>query len=322
MTTTLTDHPLAALIPQMSDDEYAALQNDIEERGLIEPLLTYEDRILDGRHRYRACKALDIEPKTKVYRGDDPVGHVIALNVKRRHLSASQLAFVGSDAEAAFARQAKQRMSEAGKSSAPGKPASKGVATSPPVTGKAREQAAKVTGASPRYISDAKAIEAAAPDIAQEVRKGSLNIPQAKEKIQERKAVNALADAVKRYPFLKDVPGAKPKQIIDTADALDGYTGAEKKVRLESGRKWADMMRRRALDPAKASLSDAAERAVEEVIGALVTFNLLASRALMAWDEMIEDPTMPGEWQGAIALARKHLTELEEKTKSNLRRVK
>jgi hypothetical protein len=50
--------------------------------------------ILDGRNRYEACLEVGVEPRFDVYEGDDPLGHVMALNSFRRHLNdgARQLA--------------------------------------------------------------------------------------------------------------------------------------------------------------------------------------------------------------------------------------
>ena len=56
-------HELAALIPEMSADEFRGLCDDIRTNGLIEPIVLYEDRVLDGRHRYRACIETGIEPR-------------------------------------------------------------------------------------------------------------------------------------------------------------------------------------------------------------------------------------------------------------------
>jgi hypothetical protein len=44
----------------------------------------------------------------------------------------------------------------------------------------AAEQAAAIVGTNPRYVTDAKAIQQKAPDIADRVRSGELTIPQAK----------------------------------------------------------------------------------------------------------------------------------------------
>ena len=46
--------------------------------------------------------------------------------------------------------------------------------------GQARDHAAKATGASARYISDAKAIQKRAPELIDDVKSGALTIPEAK----------------------------------------------------------------------------------------------------------------------------------------------
>jgi ParB-like nuclease family protein len=86
-------HPLANLLPPMTDEEFNDLVADIKKNGLIEPITIYEDKILEGRHRYKACEKLGgmkyfSTPHT--YRGDDPLGYVMAKNVHRRHLTPKQ----------------------------------------------------------------------------------------------------------------------------------------------------------------------------------------------------------------------------------------
>ncbi|MEX2106550.1 MAG: ParB/RepB/Spo0J family partition protein [Solirubrobacterales bacterium] len=133
----------------MTDTEFAELKADIEANGLREPITMYEGKILDGRHRARACEELGIEVLTRDYSGDEPVVFVVSMNVHRRHLHAGQKAEIARRVLPQLREEAKRRQSEAGAKAAPGRPAPKGPDTGPEVSdGEAREQAGKLVGVS------------------------------------------------------------------------------------------------------------------------------------------------------------------------------
>ena len=83
-------HEAANLFPMMIGDDYTALRDDIKANGLLEPIVIYDGKILDGRNRYTACLDLGIEPRYEAFEGTDPVAYVISKNLHRRHLTKEQ----------------------------------------------------------------------------------------------------------------------------------------------------------------------------------------------------------------------------------------
>ena len=58
-------HPLADLFPMMSDEEFKALVQDIGEHGQVEPIIIYENKILDGRNQEQMEKDKANEKKVE-----------------------------------------------------------------------------------------------------------------------------------------------------------------------------------------------------------------------------------------------------------------
>lgn len=92
-------HPIAEIFPRMSDEEFAALKEDIDTHGLREPVWTWKGQIIDGRHRFQACQELGVKKcATREFEGEQSglVAFVLSLNLKRRHLNESQRAMVAA----------------------------------------------------------------------------------------------------------------------------------------------------------------------------------------------------------------------------------
>ena len=93
----LAAHEAADIFPLMDENDYQELKADIAANGLRQEIVIYQQRILDGRNRYRACIENGIEPRLREYDGDDPLGFVVSMNLHRRHLSASQRAMIAAE---------------------------------------------------------------------------------------------------------------------------------------------------------------------------------------------------------------------------------
>jgi hypothetical protein len=84
--------PLANIFPLMEGPAFDALVADISANGLREPLVMFEDMLLDGRNRWRACAVAhttitdkdikQFDPK----KDGDPLAWVISKNRNRHEL--------------------------------------------------------------------------------------------------------------------------------------------------------------------------------------------------------------------------------------------
>lgn len=83
------------LLPDLTEEEFAALKADIAARGVMVPVeLDETGAVLDGHHRVRACAELGITEYPRIIRPgmseDEKREHVLALNLDRRHLTREQ----------------------------------------------------------------------------------------------------------------------------------------------------------------------------------------------------------------------------------------
>lgn len=166
--TTMKYHEAANLFPLLEDQEFKALCDDIAANGLIEPIVTYEGMILDGRNRYRACLELDVDPATTEYDGDDPYQYVISKNLHRRHLNETQRAVVASKLANMPAHRPENKSANLR-------------------TFVSQPEAAKMLNVSERSIQAVKSVERDAPDLVPLMEAGRMSAHEAVKRVQEIK---------------------------------------------------------------------------------------------------------------------------------------
>ena len=186
-------HKYAELFPLLEGDEFDALVEDVRENGLLEPVFLYEKQIIDGRNRFRACEVAGVEPEFREYSGDDPLGFVVSMNLKRRHLSPSQLYMLATTLEEIYAKEAKERQRA---SEGRGK---KGTTISSDLLGEARTKAAQaVGGVWEAGVTKAKRVKELAPELAEEVWAGRMPIGQAYEIARSSEQESVRRDIAKK----------------------------------------------------------------------------------------------------------------------------
>jgi ParB-like chromosome segregation protein Spo0J len=85
-------HEYANLFPMLEGVAFDELVEDVRAKGVQEPIVMFEGKVLDGRNRYRAAIEADKPYPIVQYEGDDALGFVVSLNLKRRHLTETQRA--------------------------------------------------------------------------------------------------------------------------------------------------------------------------------------------------------------------------------------
>jgi len=158
-------HEIANMFPLMEGTEFNALVADIKKNGLLEPIWVYEDKILDGRNRYRACQTADIKPQFMKYTKDNPLQFVVSKNLYRRHLNESQRAVIA----AKVANMPKHLHK-----------------TDRPI-GLSQPEAAKMFNVSERTIRRVKSVGREAPELIPEIKSGNITAHQAIKKVKTKK---------------------------------------------------------------------------------------------------------------------------------------
>ena len=91
-------HPLSAIFPAMDDTAFSELRADIAAHGLHSPITMFEDKVLDGWHRYRACTDTGVVARYVQFDGsfEQAMPFAVSVNLQRRHLNTSQRAMIGA----------------------------------------------------------------------------------------------------------------------------------------------------------------------------------------------------------------------------------
>ena len=171
--------PLAPSSRNFPMPSFRDLADDIAANGLRNPVVLLQGKILDGRNRYLACELAGVKPRFVEFQGDDPIGWVISQNLVRRHLTASQKAVVALDLLPLLEKEAKQRQRRSNEYRGNGRSATNCADRNG--KGKAAETAARIVGASPRYVEMAKSIKQKAPELLDKIRLGELTVPLANQ---------------------------------------------------------------------------------------------------------------------------------------------
>lgn len=188
MTDTYQFHEVASIFPMMSEDEFEDLKRDIAQNGLKEPIWLYEDKIIDGRNRYNACRAVEVKPSFRKWEGGSSlVSFVVALNLNRRHLDASARAFVGYKIKPLYEKEAAER-----RRATQNNDAAKAIPDTEKVSasgdkGESRIKASKAAHTNQVYMGYIETLHRDAPDLYEAAESRSITLKDAMKELECRR---------------------------------------------------------------------------------------------------------------------------------------
>ena len=151
--TELTIHPeLQDLLPRLSDEVFAGLEESIVKDGCLSPLVVWNDILIDGHHRYEICRRHQIpfSVQTVVFKTlDEAKLWIWKHQENRRNLTDYQRGEIALKLKKSIAAKAKERQrasgGDRGNQYTGGKVAVPSMLTEPPET---REEISQIAGLS------------------------------------------------------------------------------------------------------------------------------------------------------------------------------
>lgn len=205
-------HPAALVFPELPEEEYRILRDDIQANGQLVPIVMLDGQILDGRHRARACVELGIKilcDEITDLDGVTPEQFVWSLNGNRRHIKPSARAAIFAELFGEQKEQAaKKRLATKSQPMAKLPQAEKGTA---------REAIAKLADVSPRTVQDVLTVAKSAPELLPEIKAGKVTASKAAKQVREKTTPKA-SKPTKPSTLASDEPATvDPESLVDAA---------------------------------------------------------------------------------------------------------
>ena len=193
------------IFPEMQIEDFERLKSDLQKNNFDskQPIYLYQNEIIDGWNRQKACLLLGINPVYKEFIGSDTdaINFVMRTN-KRRNLNSSQWACIASEADELIKIISEQVEKERRKKQAESqkkiektesifiekKPITELIPQQPKPKIETRKIIADTFNTNERYISDATKLKENKPEVFEQVKSGLKTLTEVKkeEKIQQR----------------------------------------------------------------------------------------------------------------------------------------
>lgn len=201
-------HPCAELFPMMTPEDSAQLRDDVEAHGFEQPIIIdQDDRLLDGRNRLVVSVEIGLDPPIERRVVHDPLSFVISTNLRRRHLSLSQLATIAVEIEPMYAAAAAERQ-KAGKKAGKKADLPTDLSESSRRKRETAHQAAAAVGVGGTTVKKAKKVKESDPGLFADVAEGKVTVDKAHKQVKDREK------AEERSRPAPDKPQPETKEVM------------------------------------------------------------------------------------------------------------
>jgi len=203
-------HPLAEIAPMPNEEELNALAGSIFDIGQLDNIILFNEKILDGRSRYEACKRADVTPTFERFDGTEQAAldFVIAKHT-RRNLTPSQKACMAAEV-------ANRDMGDNQYKS--------GWVNLPTLS---NAHASSVFGVSESLIKTAKRIRKEDEELFQRVKAGEFTLNAALDGVKERKQEDVEEEEEEEASVNTEAPPPAPTPSTDTDTSENDNTPEE-----------------------------------------------------------------------------------------------
>jgi len=168
--------------------------------------------VIDGRHRYRACREAGVNPEYQIWDGKGSLFQfVVSQNVLRRHLTPAQKAVAAWKMKSYVAEELAKGKADKIRQQAPARPRDEGgrlakgqVRPNSDEPGETTNRlVAKMMGIGASSVALVDKISMEAPDLLGKIESGTINLHRAENDLKTRKALavrTANAEAIRELP--------------------------------------------------------------------------------------------------------------------------
>jgi len=203
-------HPAANFFPLLTGRSFDELAADIKRNGLLDPIVLFEGKVLDGRNRLRACETVGVKPEFVEWipNGTGPFSWVVSHNLTRRHLTGTQRAVIGAKMLPFLVKEAKERQRL---SRGRGHEGKKVLPNGNTFFGPAAEQAAEITGSSVSQIYRAKRIGDKSAEVLDRVMAKEISMAEAELELNIKKKLAAMqsSESMQWYTLQKYIDAVR-----------------------------------------------------------------------------------------------------------------